>query len=64
MSNAAENVKPLVLTIVLAYLYSGREDQAWKALEEMWPRFDQQRIRKLIVETRAKGLLRYTSVQK
>jgi hypothetical protein len=59
MSNAAENVKPLVLTVVLAYLYSGREDQAWKALEEMWPRFDRQRIQKLIMETRGKGLLRY-----
>jgi hypothetical protein len=59
LSNAAENVKPLVLTVVLAYLYSGREDQARKALEEMWPPFDQQRIRKLILETRTKGLLRY-----
>jgi hypothetical protein len=59
MANAGENVKPLVLTIVLAYLYSGREAEAWKALDEMWPRFDRQRIKKLIVETRAKGLLRY-----
>lgn len=59
MSNAEENVKPLVLTIVLSYLYSGREDQAWKALNEMWPRFDRQRIKKLILETRSKGLSRY-----
>jgi len=25
-----------VLTIVLNYLYSGREPQAWQALDEMW----------------------------
>src|SRR5712692_1013180 len=59
ISRVAENVKPLVLTVVLAYLYSGREQQAWKALDEMWPRFDRPRIRRLIVETRSKGLLRY-----
>jgi hypothetical protein len=61
MAVAGENVKPLVLTIVLAYLYSGREEQAWKALDEMWPPFDRQRIKKLIVETRGKGLLRYAA---
>ena len=58
-ANVAETVKPLVLTIALAYLYSGREEQAWKSLDEMWPRFDRQRIKKLILDTRAKGLLRY-----
>jgi hypothetical protein len=47
----------LVLTVVLDYLYSGREAQAWQALEEMWPRDDQERIRGLIVERRNRGLL-------
>lgn len=46
-----------VLTIVLNYLYSGRDSQAWQALEEMWPPSDQQRVRALILERRARGLL-------
>ena len=56
---AGDNVKALVLTIVLDYLYSGREQQAWKALDEMWPRFDRARIKTLILKTRAEGLSRY-----
>jgi hypothetical protein len=46
-----------VLTIVLNYLYSGREDQAWHALDEMWPRSDAERVKKLILERRSRGLL-------
>lgn len=46
-----------VLTIVLNYLYSGRDSQAWQALEKMWPPSDQQRVRALILERRARGLL-------
>lgn len=46
-----------VLTIVLNYLYSGRDSQAWQALEEMWPPSDRQRVRTLILERRARGLL-------
>jgi len=64
MYSAGSNVKPLVLTVVLAYLYSGREQQAWKALDEMWPRFDRQRIKRLILKTRAEGLLRYVDKPK
>ena len=64
MYSAGSNVKPLVLTVVLAYLYSGRELQAWKALDEMWPRFDRQRIKRLILKTRAEGLLRYVDKPK
>ena len=48
---------PEVLTIVFAYLYSGREAQAWQALDQMWPAFDHDRIKKLILDTRAKGIL-------
>jgi hypothetical protein len=47
-----------VLIIVLNYLYSGREEQAWKALEELWPASDQGRIKALILERRARGLLK------
>lgn len=46
-----------VLTIVLSYLYSGRESQAWQALEEMWPTSDQARIKAVILERRSRGLL-------
>ena len=45
-----------VLEIVWAYLYSGRERQAWQALAEMWPRSDLDRIRSLILNTRNTGM--------
>lgn len=51
------DAKGTVLEIVYSYLYSGREEQAWQTLDEMWPPNDRERIKKLIVETRAKGLL-------
>jgi hypothetical protein len=46
-----------VLTIVLNYLYSGREQQAWHALDEMWPSSDVDRVKNLIRERRSRGLL-------
>jgi hypothetical protein len=46
-----------VLTIVLNYLYSGREPQAWQALGEMWPAPERERVRSLILERQARGLL-------
>jgi len=49
-----------ILSIVFAYLYSGREAQAHRALEELWPSSDQQRLWKLILETRKKGILSQT----
>lgn len=48
------------LAIVFAYLYSGRETQALQALRDLWPPFDQDRIWKLILETRHDGILCYT----
>jgi hypothetical protein len=48
------------LMIVFAYLYSGRETQAHKTLQELWPPFDQERIWNLILETRRNGILCYT----
>jgi hypothetical protein len=47
-----------VLVIVLNYLYSGREAQAWQSLQELWPPSDQSRIKALILERRARGLLK------
>jgi hypothetical protein len=47
-----------VLVIVLNYLYSGRQEQAWQALTELWPPSDQGRIKSLILERRSRGLLK------
>ena len=51
------NVKARVLEIVWAYLYSGRQEQAWRALSEMWPASDLERIRAAISGARAHGML-------
>jgi len=48
------------LSIVFAYLYSGRDIQAHQALQKMWPPFDQERVWNLILETRHNGILCYT----
>jgi hypothetical protein len=57
-----------VLIVVLNYLYSGREDQAWRSLEELWPSSDQSRVKALILQRRERGLLKQltpaSSVQK
>jgi hypothetical protein len=45
------------LEIVFSYLYSGRETLAWQTLDRMWPANDRARIKKLILDTRAKGFL-------
>ena len=45
-----------VLEVVWAYLYSGREQQAWQALDNMWPRSDIPRIRRAISSARARGI--------
>lgn len=52
-----QDARKVVLEIVLSYLYSGREAQAWQTLTEMWPANDRERVRKLILETKAKGIL-------
>lgn len=46
-----------VLEIVCAYLYSGREHEAWSALEEMWPSGDLERIRTAISSVHQSGIL-------
>lgn len=46
-----------VLEIVCAYLYSGREHEAWSALEEMWPPGDLERIRTAISTVHQSGIV-------
>jgi len=48
-----------VLLIVFAYLYSGREVQARREFQAMWPPFDQDRMWNLIQKQRREGILRY-----
>jgi hypothetical protein len=50
-------VKIQILEIVWAYLYSGREQEAWRNLAEMWPVGDVERIRLAITNARANGIL-------
>ena len=38
------------------YLYSGREKEAWRALADMWPNGDVERIRSEIIAARARGM--------
>jgi hypothetical protein len=49
-------VKARVLEIVWSYLYSGREQEAWRSLAEMWPAADVERIRTAILDARARGI--------
>jgi hypothetical protein len=49
-------VKIRVLEIVWAYLYSGRDDEAWRALGEMWPAPDVDRIRVAMLDARKRGV--------
>lgn len=46
-----------VLTIVLDYVYSGREEKAWQTLDELWPAADESRVKSLITERRRRGML-------
>lgn len=45
-----------VLEIVWSYLYSGREQDAWRALADMWPPTDLERIRAAILAKRSHGI--------
>lgn len=48
--------KVKILEIVWAYLYSGREEEAWRALGELWPVSDLERIRAAILSARDRGI--------
>jgi hypothetical protein len=50
-------VKLKVLEIVWSYLYSGREQEAWRALAEMWPVADLDRIHAAVSNAHARGIL-------
>jgi hypothetical protein len=50
------SVKMRVLEIVWVYLYSGREQEAWRTLEKMWPCADFERIRSELTKARARGI--------
>ena len=45
-----------ILELVWASLYSGRDQDAWRALEEMWPAQDMPRIQGLLSRARAHGM--------
>ena len=49
-------VKARVLEIVWSYLYSGREQEAWRSLAEMWPAADVERVRVAILDGRTHGI--------
>jgi hypothetical protein len=51
------SAKVRVLEIIWSYLYSGREQEAWGSLAEMWPAADVDRIRTAILSARARGIL-------
>jgi hypothetical protein len=48
--------KMKVLEIVWSYLYSGREQEAWRALADMWPAKDVDRIHAVILNARDHGI--------
>jgi hypothetical protein len=50
------SVKMKVLEIVWSYLYSGREEEAWRTLADMWPAADVDRIRAAISQARDRGI--------
>jgi hypothetical protein len=51
-----KRTKAKILDVVWSYLYSGREQEAWRALAEMWPTPDVNRIRTAILGARDRGI--------
>jgi hypothetical protein len=49
--------KIAILEIVWSYLYSGREEEAWRTLREMWPAADAERIQTALTDRRKRGIL-------
>ena len=48
--------KAKILEIVWSYLYSGREQEAWHSLADMWPASDVDRIREILTKASATGM--------
>lgn len=55
---ALRATKVKVLEIVCSYLYSGREEEAWRVLSEMWPATDVNRISASLEDMKGRGILR------
>jgi hypothetical protein len=55
-SESLARTKARVLQIIWSYLYSGREQDAWNSLADMWPAADFDRIRAAILSARARGI--------
>src|SRR5438445_5184278 len=55
-SEGLERTKVRVLQIIWSYLYSGREQDAWNSLADMWPAKDIERLRAAILNVRARGI--------
>jgi hypothetical protein len=51
------SIRVQVLEIVWAYFYSGRETEAWKELDAMWPAEDAARMQASLRKARAGGIL-------
>ena len=51
------NARPSVLSIIIDYVYSGREPQARQVVETMWPTWDRERVWNDILNTRSVGML-------
>ncbi len=49
-------VKMKVLEIIWSYLYSGREQEAWRSLADLWPPADADRIHTALLNARARGI--------
>jgi hypothetical protein len=50
--------KIAALELVWAFLYSGREKEAWSTLDELWPSQDVGRIRSAISDVYSRGILK------
>jgi hypothetical protein len=61
----ASRTHEYVIRITFCYLVSGRPEQAWRTLDEMWPLWDRRRIKNEILErleqSRTDGILKYVS---
>lgn len=55
-SENLERTKERVLQIIWSYLYSGREQDAWNSLADLWPPADLDRIHTAIVSARDRGI--------
>ena len=55
-SKHLQDVKLKVLEIIWSYVYSGREQEAWRSLADLWPAEDVERIRAAILQARARGI--------